>query len=372
MSKSTEALRIWCTKECRNLWIQKATISWSSRHIHNPVVPEKISSYTRARVKACSVNPIDIKVRGHVYDDYPDYYDHVPKPRPGEGGYQILGYDGAGIIEVAGSSVKGFEPGDEVFYAGSPIRHGSNAEYQLVDSRSAAKKPKNLDFIEAAAMPLTWITAYEALVERMEIQKGEQAAVLIINGAGGVGSVATQIARHVLQLPVVITTTSRPETEKFSKEMGATHTVNHREDLPSQIEKLDLKVPVKYIFITHSTAPYLGPCAKICAPFGKVCSIVQTQDFPMYGTEFMAKSLTFVWELLGSKPWYGTDIESHGIMLQELAELLDKKEVQCHLQQKLRLDVEGLRKGHELIEAGRTIGKNALSVDFGEGSAPFA
>lgn len=312
-----------------------------------------------------------MKVRGHVYDDYPDYYDHVPKPRPGEGGYQILGYDGAGIVEAVGSSVKGFGQGDEVYYSGSPIRQGSNAEYQLVDSRSVAKKPKSLDFIQAAAMPLTWITAYEALVERLGIRKGEQAAVLIINGAGGVGSVATQIARRVLELPVVITTTSRPETEAFSKEMGATHTVNHREDLPSQVEKLNLKVPVKYIFITHSTAPYVEPCAKICAPFGKVCSVVQTKEFPMYGTEFLAKSLTFVWELIGTKPWYHTDVESHGRMLEELAELLDKNEIQCHMQQRLRLNIEGLRKGHELIEASKTIGKNALGVDWGEGTAPF-
>lgn len=146
------------------------------------------------RVKACSVNPIDIKVRGHVYDDYPTYYDRVPTPRPGEGGYQIIGFDGAGIVEEVGLSVQDFKPGDEVYYAGSPIRHGSNAEHQLVDSRSIALKPKNLDFCEAAAMPLTWITAYEALVERMEIQKGENAGILIVNGAGGECHLTTSVA----------------------------------------------------------------------------------------------------------------------------------------------------------------------------------
>lgn len=186
--------------------------------------------------------------------------------------------------------------------------------------------------------------------------------------SAGVGSVASQIARHVLKLPVVVTTASRPETQKFSKEMGATHTVNHREDLVPQIEKLDLKVPIKYVFITHQTAPYLAPVAKICAPFGKVCSIVQTKEMPMYGTEFMAKSLTFVWELLGTKPWYGVQLDSHGKILKELAELVEKGEAQSHLQQTFRLDVDGLRKAHEAIEGGGSMGKNGLGVDFGEGS----
>jgi zinc-binding alcohol dehydrogenase family protein len=300
-----------------------------------------------------------------------DYYDHVPKPKPGEGGYQIIGFDGAGLIEQIGPKVEKFSPGDEIYYAGSPIRQGSNAEYQLVDSRSVAKKPKNLNFIESAALPLTWITAYEALVERMEIKKGEQAGILIINGSGGVGSVASQIARRVLELPVVITTTSRPETTEFSKSMGATHTVNHREDLPSQIEKLGLEVPIKYIFITHSTTPYIEPAAKICAPFGKVCSIVQAKDIQMYGTEFMAKSLSFVWELLGTKPWYGVDMDSHGKILEELRQLIEDGVVKTHLQQSFRLNLEGLRKAHEAIEGGSSMGKNGLSVDFGEGSAAF-
>ncbi|KAH0000433.1 quinone oxidoreductase, partial [Aureobasidium melanogenum] len=335
--------------------------------------PTELNDYdVLVRVKAASVNPIDMKVRAGVYDDYADYYDHVPKPKPGEGGYQIIGFDGAGVIEQVGPKVKNFSTGDAIYYSGSPIRQGSNAEFQLVDSRSVAMKPKNLSFIEAAALPLTWITAYEALVERMETKRGEKAGVLIINGSGGVGSVASQIARTVLDLPVVITTTSRPETTEFSKSMGATHTVNHREDLPPQIEKLGLDVPIKYIFITHSTTPYIEPAAKICAPFGKVCSIVQAKDIQMYGTEFMSKSLSFVWELLGTKPWYGVDMDSHGKILEELRQLVEDGKVKTHLQQSFRLDLEGLRKAHEAIESGGSMGKNGLSVDFGEGGTPFA
>ncbi|KAK3713333.1 hypothetical protein LTR37_008525 [Vermiconidia calcicola] len=316
-------------------------------------------------VKACSVNPIDIKVRSHVYDDYPDYYDLVP-----QNPYQVLGFDGAGVVVEAGSDVTGFEVGDEVFYAGSPFRHGSNAEYQALDFRSAAKKPPSLSFVQAACMPLTWITAYEALVERMEITKGEQAAILIVNGAGGVGSVASQIARKLLQLPVVITTASRSETVEFSKSMGATHVVNHREDVPSQIADLKLDVPIKYVFLTHSTANYLPVATKICAPFGKICSIVQTKDFPQYGTEMMAKSLTFVWELLGTKPRYHVDVASHGRMLEELRTHIESGDVKCHHTQSFPLSVKGLREAHEQIESGGSMGKNGL--DAGSAGSPFA
>ncbi|ODM24338.1 hypothetical protein SI65_01928 [Aspergillus cristatus] len=142
-------------------------------------------------------------------------------------------------------------------------------------------------------MPLTYVTAYEALVERLEITRGEKAALLIINGAGGVGAVASQIARTVLDLPYVITTASRPETTEFTKQMGATHVVNHRDDIPAQIAKLDLDVPLKYIFITSSTDQYMSTCGKLCAPFGKLGSIVQGQA-NMYGTDFMFKSMSFI------------------------------------------------------------------------------
>lgn len=180
----------------------------------------------RVSPKACSGNPVDTKVRAGTYDDHPDYYKRAPKLP------QTLGFDAAGIVDSVGPDVTGLKAGDEVYYAGSPIRHGSNAEFQLVDSRSVALKPKSLDWGQAASMPLTWITVWEALVERMGIQHGESARILVINGAGGVGSVASQIARRVLKLPVVVMTASRDETVRFSKEVGAaTHPVNHREDI---------------------------------------------------------------------------------------------------------------------------------------------
>ncbi|EON62183.1 hypothetical protein W97_01403 [Coniosporium apollinis CBS 100218] len=318
------------------------------------------------KVKATSLNPFDTKVRAGIYDDYPDYYSRAP-PLP-----QILGSDGSGTVEAVGPEVSSFKPGDDVFYSGDPIKPGANAEYQLVDSRSVALKPKKLDYVEAASMPVAWMTAWEALVERLGIQEGEEAGIVIVNGAGGVGSIASQVARHILRLPVVVTTTSRPETTEFSRAMGATHTVNHREDIPAQVRDLNLTVPLKYVFITHSTSQYLEPAAAVCAPLGKVCSIVQTKEFPMYGTEFMAKSLTFVWELLGSEAWYGIETDSYGKMLSRLAELIDSGTIKCHLKQRLRLDLGGLRKAHEMIESGSVIGKVGLGIDIDGMSAEEA
>lgn len=331
-----------------------------SKQVPKPAAPQGFDIIVK--VKGVSINPIDIKVRSGTYDDYPDYFEHVPTP------YQTLGYDGAGVIEAIGPEVVGLKEHDEVYYAGSPIRHGSNAEYQLVDSRSVSRKPKKLSFTQAASMPLTYITAYEALVERMVIRKGEKAALLIVNGAGGVGSIATQIAKEVLGLPAVITTTSRPETTEFSKSMGATHTVNHHEDIVSQVRalKLPADTPLKYIFITHSTTPYLAPSAELCEPFGKVCSIVQTKDMSeMYGTPFMAKSLSFHWCLLGTKPWYGVDVESHRHMLEDLAQMIDVGKIKCHLREELPLTLDGLRKAHELVEGGKMMGKVACGTDVG-------
>ena len=316
-----------------------------------------------SRLKACSVNPVDTKVRAGTYDDYPDYYTRTPALP------QILGFDASGIVDSTGpDATSRFKPGDEVYYSGSPIRQGSNAEYQLVDSRSVSLKPRSLDFVEAAAMPLTWITAWEALVERMAIREGEEAAIVIINGAGGVGSVASQIARRILRLPVVITTASRPETTSFSREMGATHTVNHREDIVPQIRALNLSVPVRYVLITHTpTSGYLAPAAAICAPFGKVCSLVQDQEMSkMYGTEFLAKSLTFVWALLGTKPYYGIDAESHGNILRDLANWIDEGKIKCHLQQRVPLTADGVREAHKIIQDGKAIGKVGLGIDVAD------
>jgi zinc-binding alcohol dehydrogenase family protein len=276
------------------------------------------------RIKASSVNPIDTKVREGVYDDYPDYYDHVPFNTDK---YQILGFDSSGVVEEVGSDASRFKIGDEIYFVASPFRHGSNAELVLADERGVALKPRSLSFEQAAGIPLTAMTAWEALVERLEIKEGEQVAILIINGAGGVGSIATQICAEILRLPVIITTASRDETRQFSKEMGATHVINHHDDIPKQINQLKLTVPLKYAFITHTTMEeYVKICADVLSPFGKMCSVVQGK-FDFYGTSSMGKSLTFVWELLSTKIRYGGNLEAFGELLEKLAKLIDQGKI---------------------------------------------
>lgn len=232
---------------------------------------------------------------------------------------------------------------------------------------SAGHKPKSLDFVQAAAMPLTYGTAYEALVDRLEIKRGEKSGLLIINGGGGVGSIASQIARNVLGLPVVITTASRPETTEFSKKMGATHVVNHRQDIVEQIRGLDLPgdVPLRYALITSRTEQYLHPIADVLATFGKVCSIVQAK-FDMYGSQFMSKSLTFSWCWLCSGAYHGyvnDNEEKHHQWFEDLARMLDDGTVKCHLTRRLKLSLAGLKEAHRENEAGSGIGKTALGVD---------
>ncbi|KAI0143062.1 quinone oxidoreductase [Xylariaceae sp. FL1272] len=341
-----------------------------------PRPPKPTGRQLRVQVKAVSVNPIDIKVRGGVYDDPPDYYERVTSLTKESPNLHIMGYDGAGIVLETGPDVKYFKTGDEVFYLGSPVMQGSYSEEQLIDERHAGHKPKSLDFVQSAAMPLTYGTAYESLVERLEIKEGENAAILIINGGGGMGSIASQIARYILKLPIVITTASRPETVEFSKQMGATHVVNHREDLVKQIRDLNLPadVPLKYAYFTSRTEQYLQPIADILVPFGKTCSIVQAQ-FDMYGTEFMSKSLTFVWCWIGTGPYHHYEHdkqEKHHEWYEELSRLLDEGVIKCHLKQRLRLTVEGITEGHRRLEEGKAVGKIALGVDEpGEGE-PFS
>lgn len=342
------------------------------------------------RIRAVSVNPIDIKVRAGTYDDAPDYYERA-RPHTldagvsggaggagagsGSGqGVHVMGYDGAGVVEAAGPEARHFAPGDEVYFLASPLAQGTYAELAAVDERHAGRRPRSLDWAQAAAMPLTYGTAREALVDRLGITPGERAGLLVVNGGGGVGSIATQLARRVLRLPLVVTTASRPETEAFSRDMGATHVVNHRGDVAEQIRALGLPpdVPIKYALVTSRTEQYLKPIADVLAPFGKVCSIVQAQ-FDMYGTQFMSKSLTFSWCWLCSGAYHeyvNDHDEKHHEWFEELAKLLDDGTMRCHLTKRLKLTADGIREAHREIEAGKTVGKIALGVDEdGDGEA---
>ncbi|HLQ40689.1 MAG TPA: zinc-binding alcohol dehydrogenase family protein [Tetragenococcus sp.] len=301
------------------------------------------------KIKAISVNPVDTKQR-------------AAKERKGKEA-RTLGWDAAGIITAAGEKVTSFKTGDEVFYAGSVNRPGCYSEYQLVDERLVAKKPKTLNFIQAASLPLTSLTASEALFERLDISHNLSSnashKILIINGAGGVGSIAVQLAKSV-EL-TVIATASRKETTTWVKELGADFVINHRQSFRPQLEKLGIK-EVDYILCLHSTDQHWSDMADVIAPLGKICSIVENQR-PVELGLLKDKSVTFAWEFMFAKAKYQTaDMYTQGELLSAVATLADKGAIRPTMKHNFgKITAENLRKAHKQLETDTTIGKIVLS-----------
>ena len=222
--------------------------------------PEAAGHDLLVRVEAVSVNPVDTKVR--------------KRAQPEAGQWKVLGWDAVGTVEAVGAEARRFEVGEQVFYAGALGRPGTNAEYHLVDARIVGRKPASLSVAEAAALPLTAITAWEALFDRLDVNKpvpGVANAILIVGGAGGVGSIATQLVRRLTGL-IVITTASRPETAAWSRELGAHHVVDHTKPLAGEVEKLGLGAPA-FVFSTTGTDMHLAEIAKLIAPQGRFALI---------------------------------------------------------------------------------------------------
>lgn len=304
------------------------------------------------RVHAVSVNPVDTKVR-------------APRPEIEES-LRILGWDAAGVVEAVGPAVTRFAPGDHVYYAGSITRPGSNAEYQLVDERIVGRKPANLSFAEAAALPLTTITAWEALFDRMRIPRDPAAnsgkTILIIGGAGGVGSIAIQIARRVAGLNV-IATASRPESVDWCRSLGASAIIDHTQPFRPQLEALGLP-HVAAIFCLNSTEQHFAAMADCIAPQGVICTIVETKnDAPLPMNLLQGKSASFVWELMFTRPIFQTpDMDAQHALLNEVAGLIETGVLQTTLTDVVGpLAPETLREAHRQLESGRTIGKVALT-----------
>jgi NADPH:quinone reductase len=296
------------------------------------------------KVEAVSVNPVDTKQR-------------TPNPKV-EPQPRVLGYDAAGTVAAVGPEVTLFKPGDEVYYAGDVTRAGSNSELQLVDERIVGRKPKTLDFAQAAAIPLTAITAWEAYFDRMKIDpsKHRRGSLLIIGGAGGVGSIGIQIAKVVGGLNV-IATASRPETIAWVKELGADHVVDHTKPLRAQIEALGLK-NVDYIANFNDTDRYWGEMGDLVAPQGAVCMIVAPKG-PLAQDGVRAKSASVCWELMFTRPRFKTPdmIEQHRL-LTRVAELIDAKKIRGTLRETLRpINAANMRAAHAKLESGTTIGK---------------
>jgi zinc-binding alcohol dehydrogenase family protein len=297
------------------------------------------------KVEAVSVNPVDTKQR-------------APNPKV-ESSPRVLGWDAAGTVAAVGPEVTLFKPGDEVYYAGDVTRQGSNSELQLVDERIVAKKPRSMDFAQAAAIPLTAITAWEAYFDRMKIDPNgahRGRSLLIIGGAGGVGSIGIQIAKVVAGLKV-IATASRPETTAWAKELGADHVVDHSKPLRPQIEALGLK-HVDYIANYNDTDRYWDQMGDLVAPQGAVCMIVGTKG-PLAMDAVRGKSAAVCWELMFTRPRFATPdmIEQHRL-LTRIAELIDAQKIRGTLRETLRpINAANLRAAHAKLESGTTIGK---------------
>ncbi|HEY1609188.1 MAG TPA: zinc-binding alcohol dehydrogenase family protein [Paraburkholderia sp.] len=301
------------------------------------------------KVEAVSVNPVDYKVRS-------------PKPTV-ETTPRVLGWDAAGTVAAIGPDVTLFQVGDPVFYAGSITRPGSNSEYQLVDERIVGRKPQSLDFAQAAALPLTAITAWEALFDRLRVSPhGTDAGrtALIIGGAGGVGSIAIQLAKQLAKL-TVIATASRPQSADWAKSLGADHIVNHYDDMPAQLNALGID-SVDYVLMLNDPDANFPAAAELIKPQGGIVTIVE-QTKPLAIERLKTKSAALHWEYMFTRAMYETPdmIEQHRL-LNEVARLVDAGTLRTTVGDVLGpINAANIRRAHKLLQQGRAIGKLVLS-----------
>lgn len=299
-------------------------------------------------VHAVSVNPVDAKVRAAA--------------PPFEGrAERILGWDAAGIVEAVGRDVTRFKVGDPVFYAGDISRDGSNAEYQLVDERIVGHRPRSIGVAEAAALPLTAITAWETLFDRLRVHDqpaGGARSILIIGAAGGVGSVAIQIARARTDL-TVIATASRPETQAWVRDLGAHHVLDHVKPLAPQIAALNLGAPA-FVFSTTHTDRHLADIAKLIAPQGRFALIDDPSSLDIVG--FKRKAVSVHWELMFTRSLFHTpDMAEQGRLLDTVAELVDAGRIRTTITETLSpIIAANLIEAHRRIESNTTRGKIVL------------
>ena len=299
-------------------------------------------------VKAVSVNPVDTKVRRRA--------------EPPEGEVKVLGFDAAGVVDAVGPEVTLFKPGDAVFYAGSIARSGSNAEFQLVDERIVGHKPKSLGFSAAAALPLTAITAWELLFDRLGIAPGKPAAagtILITGGAGGVGSIMVQLARRLTGL-IVVATASRPETQEWCLAHGAHHVIDHSKPLDKELARIGLP-QVNYVASLTETAQHFSAIVEALAPQGKFALIDDpaTLDAKL----LKQKSISLHWEYMFTRSVFATpDMIAQHRLLDEVAALVDAGVLKSTLAEDFgSINAANLRRAHALVESGRSKGKIVLS-----------
>ncbi|MDV7145848.1 zinc-binding alcohol dehydrogenase family protein [Tropicimonas sp. TH_r6] len=310
-------------------------------------IPKANGQDLLVKVQAVSVNPVDTKIR--------------QRRAPEGDAPAILGWDAVGeVVEVASASSE-FKPGDTVWYAGAINRPGTNSEYHLVDERIVGHAPRSIDTAAAAAMPLTTLTAYEMLFDRLDVTRpvpGAANAVVIIGGAGGVGSIAIQLL-HALTDLVVIATASRAETREWVKSLGAHHVVDHTKPLPEQIAALGIGAP-GFVFSTNYSDGYVPQAAEFIAPQGRFGLIDDPEDFNIM--PFKQKSASVHWEFMYTRSLFGTeDSARQRDILNEVAGLIDAGKIKSTATEAFgTINAENLIRAHGLLETGKAKGKITL------------
>ncbi|MBO7914392.1 zinc-binding alcohol dehydrogenase family protein [Vibrio sp. G41H] len=309
-------------------------------------LPELKNNDLLVKVSATSINPADAKIRIRSAKDKT-----LEQPK-------VLGYDAVGEVVGKGADVEGFEVGDCVYYAGDVTRMGANAEYQAVDYRITAKAPKSLSDEAAAVMPLATLTAWEALFDRLRVRPEEKKSILIIGGAGGVGSITIQLAKQLTNLNV-IATASRPETEQWVRDMGADYVVNHR-NLVESVREQGIQ-HVDYIFNVADTKGHWDAMVELIAPQGMISSIVEF-DGGIDLSALQGKSAGFVWELMFTRSLFNTeDIQKQQDILFQAANLIDAGRIKTTLTSTLNgFSVDTIKDAHQRIESSASIGKTAI------------
>lgn len=298
------------------------------------------------RVGAISVNPVDTKVRR--------------SRRPAEGQVEVLGWDAVGVVEAIGSDVTLFTPGERVYYAGAINRPGSNSELHVVDERIVARAPRSLDDAAAAALPLTAITAYELLFDRLRIPRdgGAGQTLLVVGGAGGVGSILIQLARQLTRLRIVATA-SRPETRRWCLDLGAHAVIDHRQPLSAGLKATGIDGVDFVAALTH-TGEHYAQIIESLKPQGALAVI---DDDPLDVMQLKPKSISLHWELMFTRSMFETpDMGEQGRLLAEVAALVDAGRIRSTANHHLgTINAANLRRAHELVESGKAQGKVVLA-----------
>ncbi|MEM7304389.1 MAG: zinc-binding alcohol dehydrogenase family protein [Pseudomonadota bacterium] len=314
-------------------------------------IPEVTGKDLLVKVHAISVNPVDTKIRAAV--------------SPAKGEYKVIGWDAVGEVVSIGDQVELFKVGDTVWYAGDLNRPGCNSEYQLVDERIAGHAPKSISHAQAAALPLTAITAWELLFDRLQLEqvtnkvKNDDVRLLIVGAAGGVGSILTQLAANLTE-SIIIGTASRAETQQWVRECGADHVIDHSKPLSVELKKTGISDVTHAICLTH-TDQHFDELVECIAPQGKI-ALIDDPLKPLDIVKLKSKSASLHWEFMYTRSMYQTDdMSQQHILLEKVAELIDKEILVSTLKSTQgQITAENLKKAHAQIESKKTVGKIVL------------